>query len=134
MISNRTISLTLSGATCVRRITRGCPQGGVLSPFLWNLTLNGLLSSADLDPDLRQAFADDISIIILIGGFCISTIRSKCQLFLDRINSWCSSVGLNISVLKTQAIMFTWKRKIWELDCRQASQTQQHTHHPSEGG
>jgi len=113
MISNRTLTLTLNDCSITRKITRGCPQGGVLSPFLWNLTLNDLLSNFDLDKDFLQAFADDLAIVI--GGLCTATIRAKCQRYMNCINSWCLSVGVKISAVKTQAIMFTRKRK-WSLD------------------
>ena len=63
MVSNRTISLTLNGVTITRRVSRGCPQGGVLSPLLWNITMNGLLSDPSLHQDFLQAFADDLAIL-----------------------------------------------------------------------
>ena len=36
MLSNRTITLELHGYSIQRKITRGCPQGAILSPLLWN--------------------------------------------------------------------------------------------------
>ena len=63
MVSNRTISLTLNGMTITRRVSRGCPQGGVLSPLLWNITMNGLLSDPSIHQDFLQAFADDLAIL-----------------------------------------------------------------------
>ncbi len=113
MVSNRTITLTLNGISITRIITRGCPQGGVLSPFLWNLTLNDLLSHQQLDKSFLQAFADDLA--ILVGGIDIPTIRSICQSYLRIIDHWCSSIGVKLSTLKTKLIMFTRKRK-WTLD------------------
>ena len=113
MVSNRTITLTLNGISISRTLTRGCPQGGVLSPFLWNLTLNDLLCNYNLDHSFIQAFADDLA--ILVGGIDIPTIRSICQRYLTTIDKWCTSIGVKLSVLKTQVIMFTRKRK-WSLD------------------
>ena len=54
-------------------------QGGVLFPLLWNITMNGLLLSPDIDSEFLQAFADDLA--ILIGGIDIPTIRAKCQTY-----------------------------------------------------
>ena len=45
MISNRYIKLTYCEHSYTIRATKGSPQGGVLSPLLWNLTLNTFLST-----------------------------------------------------------------------------------------
>ena len=86
MVSHRVITFTLNGISITRTISRGCPQGGVLSPFLWNLTLNDLLSNHNLDTSFIQAFADDLSIIV--GGIDIPTIRAICQRYLIIIDKW----------------------------------------------
>jgi retron-type reverse transcriptase len=44
-LSNRTISVDLKGVQEKRKLTRGTPQGGVLSPLIWNLALESLLNS-----------------------------------------------------------------------------------------
>ncbi|XP_059046427.1 uncharacterized protein LOC131842012 [Achroia grisella] len=43
MLSNRTIKTTLHNSTLEIRPTKECPQGGVLSPLLWLLTVDQLL-------------------------------------------------------------------------------------------
>ena len=43
------------------RVKRGCPQGDIRSPFLWNLVIDDLLNySVNIIPGFLQAFADDI--------------------------------------------------------------------------
>ncbi len=64
MLSNRSITLELHGITIKRKIYKGCPQGGILSPLLWNLTLNTLLKTDEIDDEFTQAFADDLAILI----------------------------------------------------------------------
>ena len=44
MISNRFTTVSLKYSTKRFKITKGCPQGGVLSPVLWNLVVNNLLN------------------------------------------------------------------------------------------
>ncbi|KAL5247005.1 hypothetical protein ACHWQZ_G019016 [Mnemiopsis leidyi] len=110
MVSNRYITLSYCGTSVRKRATKGSPQGGVLSPFLWNITLNTFLSGLGLHNNFVQAFADDL--VILIRGICISTIRGIAQLLLNRINSWCYSKGLRLSGIKSTAILFTNKRDI----------------------
>ena len=57
MLNDRSIILELHGYQIKKKIFKGCPQGGILSPLLWNLTLNTLLADQRLNPDFIQAFA-----------------------------------------------------------------------------
>ena len=92
---------------------RGCPQGGILSPLLWNLVVDELLChTRDNMPCDIQAFADDI--VLLARGFDADTLREVTQKSLNTIETWCTENGLKLSTTKTHAIMFTWKRK-WKL-------------------
>ena len=64
MVTNRYVTLSHGGATKRLRVTRGSPQGGVLSPFLWNLVVDSLLkSSVGEIPGYLQAFADDLVVL-----------------------------------------------------------------------
>jgi Reverse transcriptase (RNA-dependent DNA polymerase). len=45
-------------------IVRDCPQGEVLSPLLWNLTVNELLWDLNEASYCAIGFADDIAIFI----------------------------------------------------------------------
>jgi hypothetical protein len=48
------------------KITKGCSQGGILSPFLWNLVVDSLLSftRTKIPCDL-QGFADDLALLAI---------------------------------------------------------------------
>jgi ribonuclease HI/retron-type reverse transcriptase len=108
LTSNRYITLSYCGLSVRIKVTKGCPQGGVLSPLLWNITLNTLLSSLGYNSSFIQAFADDL--VILIQGICKATISSIAQTYLNKINTWCTSKGLKLSELKTKIILFTKKQ------------------------
>ena len=64
MVTNRHVTIKHKNATRLIKTKRGCPQGGVLSPFLtflWNLVIDDLLQyTAKHIPGYIQAFADDI--------------------------------------------------------------------------
>ena len=110
MLLDRTITLHLHGLSFTRKIYRGCPQGGILSPLLWNLTLNMLLDKPDLDKDFIQAFADDLA--VLIQGFDLNeTMRSIAIRYLKTIDKWCTENGLKLSTLKTKIIIFSTLNK-----------------------
>ena len=108
MVSNRYITLTFCDTSITKKATRGSPQGGVLSPLIWNLTLNTFLSSLGIHSNFIQAFADDL--VILISGICKSTVRNLAQQHLQDISTWCHSKGLKLSRIKTTAVLFTNKR------------------------
>ena len=108
MVSNRLITVSHCGESITKKATKGSPQGGVLSPLLWNLTLNTFLSSLGIHSNFIQAFADDL--VILIRGICKHTIRDIAQQHLTNINRWCHTKGLKLSGIKSTAILFTNKR------------------------
>ena len=108
MVSNRFITVSHCGESITKKATKGSPQGGVLSPLLWNLTLNTFLSSLGIHSNFVQAFADDL--VILIRGICKHTIRDLAQQHLNNINRWCHTKGLKLSGVKSTAILFTNKR------------------------
>ena len=113
MVTNRHVTITHKNATRRIKTKRGCPQGVVVSPFLWNLVIDDLLQyTAKHIPGYIQAFADDI--MSLAEGDDLDVIWQRTQTTIKTIENWCQSKGLNISALKTKIVMFTWNRK-WSL-------------------
>ena len=62
MISHSKIELNWGNTKINRKTKKWCPQGGVLSPFLWNLVLDNLIQKFN-NSDNIQAFADDLSLL-----------------------------------------------------------------------
>jgi hypothetical protein len=58
-------------------VRRGCPQGGVLSPLLWNMVADSLLNWLGNCNCSVQGFADDV--VIFISGKFISIICDLMQ-------------------------------------------------------
>ena len=119
LIRNRSITVELNGHKRTIRIVRGCPQGGILSPFLWNLVVDSLLSfTRDKIPCDLQGFADDLALLATTEApnvkglqcFDAETLREMTQKSLEQINTWCKENGLALSALKTHSVMFTWRR------------------------
>ena len=109
MVSFRTISLSVSGSSISRFAAAGCPQGGVLSPFLWNLVLDSLLTEFSTANAFIQAFADDLPLVL--SGVDVSVLRCMAQQQLIRCQQWCRSKGLTLSSIKTVIVLFTRKHK-----------------------
>ena len=95
-LSNRTSRVFFSGAySPSRSFSLGTPQGGVLSPFLFNVLMHRLLSSLpDIPGTTVTCYADDL---------CIhSTSPRDLQLFLTSFSLASSNCGLIVSPDKSR--------------------------------
>jgi ribonuclease HI len=108
MLSDRTITVTLADSTVRKQTSQGCPQGGILSPFLWNAVLDSFLQEMGEKRTYAQAYADDIAGLFV--GIDPSTIVDRAQEFLDSAVRWGRSNGLTFSQAKTEVVVFTRKR------------------------
>ena len=93
-------------------VQKGGPQGGVLTPVLWNLVIDELLTDTHLDPVLKTGYADDVTAIA--SGPAPDTLRDLLQGFISRAVAWAERCGLRLSESKTVAIMFTHKL-LWKI-------------------
>ena len=113
LVKSRSTTLELHGAKRTIISHRGCPQGGILSPLLWNLVMNNLFSfTRNKIPCDLQGFADDL--MLTASGFDADTLRDVTQRSLNAIEEWCKDNDLKISTSKTHSVMFTRKQK-WKL-------------------
>lgn len=63
-LSNRTATLNLGGWKESITLTRGCPQGSILGPILWNSSMEELLVVSLPNNVHLQAYADDIVVSV----------------------------------------------------------------------
>ena len=97
----------------VRYFDLGTPQGSCISPFLFNMIMNRLISKETDDicplpyPDEEQivSYADDIAII------CNHKDKNELiQQALATLDQRCRALGLKISVDKTKFVRYTANR------------------------
>jgi hypothetical protein len=62
LLKNRKGTMTFKDASLTKTLTRGVPQGGILSPTLWNMVIDELLILIGQTPITRNGYADDIVI------------------------------------------------------------------------
>lgn len=91
------------------KTTRGCPQGGVLSPLLWSLVVDELLQILTDEGIMCVGYADDV--VVVVRGRCDSTLCELLQHALRLIGDWCGTVGLRLNATKTCVVPFTRRRK-----------------------
>jgi len=101
---------TLNEISLTFTISRGSPQGGVLSPFLGCLVVNDLFTKLNGGGAFIQGYTDDIC-LLAVGKFP-NTVSGLMQWALSTVEIWCNEVGLSVNPDKTGLIAFTRKRKL----------------------
>ena len=109
LLRSRTVTVTVQSKSVSKKVKKGCPQGGILSPLLWNLVINSLLILINSTQADSEGFADDVN--FLIRGIDIDTIVDIGQQCLNKIRDWGQKTGLRFSPTKTEGILFTWKKR-----------------------
>ncbi len=90
---------------------RGSPQGGVLSPLIWNLITDGILSEFSKGAVKALGYADDI--LIYATGKVESALQDLIQPALDKILQWGRENGLSFNPSKTKVVLFRkFKRSV----------------------
>ena len=108
-LNHRLMEVDHNGVKVTRRLTKGTPQGGVLSPTAWNLVFEGLLG---LFEDLlvhANGFADDAGLLAI--GDSPSLLMSRMQHAVDKALEWGNECGLTFSPPKTIVVLFNTKHK-----------------------
>lgn len=80
-LSQRKVFIEEGGAQVEREVNRGCPQGSVLGPILWNLIFNDLLKAQFPERESIIAFADNA--VVLVPGQSRQSIEQKFKTIID---------------------------------------------------
>jgi ribonuclease HI len=92
------------------RPTRGTPQGGILSPTLWNMAVNRLLRQKGARGTSITGYADDL-LIISTGKEEAQTARNL-QLMLAKAQDWGEDAGIDFNPAKTEMMILTRRKKV----------------------
>ena len=104
LLNNRRVTADVQGAKSTVRPTRGSPQGGVLSPLIWNLIMDELLTQFRDRTVKAVGYADDV--MLLVSGPCIETLRTHMEGALEKVLTWGDENGLTFNPSKTQCVLF----------------------------
>ncbi|XP_036141245.1 uncharacterized protein LOC118645052 [Monomorium pharaonis] len=104
----RSVDFYESGCWIANRyIQKGLPQGSALGPLLFNIYVKDILWQIPHNCKTIQ-FADDIAILSTDGD--LNIIKNSLTTAFINVEKWLNSLGLDISIPKTQAIIFNRKR------------------------
>jgi len=110
----RMVTATLGPSTQIRLVNRGTPQGGVLSPLLWNIAVNKLLRIREGGCCKVVAYAGDVAIIF--NGKYPQTLCDLMTAKLKILSEWTKMNGLGVNPSKTELVLFTNRYKIPQLN------------------
>ncbi len=112
LLKGRIVDANIQGVTASIKPRRGSPQGGVLSPLVWNLIMDELLSSFRIGPVRVIGYADDILVYVI--GKAPITLGEILQPMLDKVILWGKKNGLTFNPQKTSAMLFTRNKQNYE--------------------
>ena len=110
-LQNRYTKCDMLNVTNERKLVKGIPQGGVLSPLIWNLVFESFLALFK-GPVRATGFADDGA--LLIKGCDPSSMVDLMQSALKEAVNWGTQNGLHLNPVKTVAMFFHRKNK-WTM-------------------
>lgn len=106
-LSDRQVVFKTESGCIIREVNKGCPQGSVLGPALWNVVFNDLLKKFGVRNIRIVAFADDVVVIVI--GNSRREIEARGQEAIDLANNWCKFYKMELSAKKTEMMLLKGK-------------------------
>ncbi|KAH7963853.1 hypothetical protein HPB52_023726 [Rhipicephalus sanguineus] len=103
-LEGRTVFLQLHADQVEDSPSLGSPQGSPLSPFLWNVVIDDLLSLRMPRGVTIQAYADDT--VILVPAATTTALSELALEVLRRVQVWAHSVKVRLNPDKTFCVLF----------------------------
>ncbi|KAL0882745.1 hypothetical protein ABMA27_016296 [Loxostege sticticalis] len=108
-LEHRGVKVRYAGEEIPRSTNKGCVQGSIGGPILWNLLLDPLLHELERRGYYVQAFADDV--VMLFDGNTALEIEREANTALRYIEEWGAQNKLRFAPHKTCAMILTRKLK-----------------------
>ncbi|XP_026331273.1 uncharacterized protein LOC113238652 [Hyposmocoma kahamanoa] len=108
-LKDRKVNVRYAGEQFSRKTDKGCVQGSIGGPILWNLLLDPLLRELEAKGEMCQAFADDV--VLCFDGDTAQEIETRANAVLERVREWGVANKLKFAPQKTNAMVITRKLK-----------------------
>jgi len=105
LFENRTASMSNGDFTKIFNVLIGCPQGGILSPFLWIILAEELINFCFNFRFKIISYADDIALITMHKILKIAI--TNLQQMSDLVFQTCTDILLEINPLKSILMIFS---------------------------
>ncbi|GBO10094.1 RNA-directed DNA polymerase from mobile element jockey, partial [Araneus ventricosus] len=101
-LCDRTVLYINDVCETTRHCFKGCPQGSVVAPAIWNIYINTMLCN-NSTTFYTQAFADDLALVV--SGRRARDLESNTNSALEQIALNLSDLKLKLSAEKCQALV-----------------------------
>lgn len=108
-LRDRMVAVRYAGEEHLKNTSKGCVQGSIGGPILWNLLLDPLLKELENRGTYCQAFADDI--VLVFDGQTAEEIQGSANVALEHVRAWGVDNKLKFAPHKTTAMLITRKLK-----------------------
>lgn len=102
-LKRRSVIFRTEGGSIERRVNKGCPQGSLLGPMLWNVVFQDLIEIYRSKGIEIVVFADDV--VILISGNSRRLLEARGQEAMLIAENWCLQNKMELSVKKTEMML-----------------------------
>lgn len=108
-LRDRKVRVRYAGEESQKNTSKGCVQGSIGGPILWNLLLDPLLQQIKQRGEYCQAFADDV--VLIFDGDTGLEVQRRANAALDCVRQWGVKNKLRFAPHKTNAMVMTRKLK-----------------------
>ena len=108
-LDQRKVTVRYNGATFTKATNKGCVQGSIGGPILWNVLLDSLLNILEAEGHYVQAFADDV--VMVFDGHTAQQVQRQANAALELVRVWGVENKLKFAPHKTNAMVITRKLK-----------------------
>jgi len=97
--------------TQMKDLNRGCPQGSVLGPTLWNIVYDHVIRILERWYPDTCVYADDTFIIVTANTAAV--LKMRVESCITRVNNILAEIGLELSINKTE-VLTRIRKPLWQ--------------------